>query len=267
MKKHAIQILMAAAVLAMGAAGFFRHTMSSRPIEEEPAPLQAQEINKPIPDIRAAIPPPPKPATNKPEPKALPKIAAPQVKGQPQTAMVNNRRASQYWRNAARRFEQQGKMLNEENDPAKRMNLIRVMGRNVRIDTLSTLDWAMGMEDPEEQRAALDAINQNALVGIGARIQTDETGLPKIVDTTILSAIASTGMAEPGDYISGMVNSDGSTTYFKDLPVRQIVQFLHGQPGTEIRLLMERAPTEGDTEPYSFDVPVLRSMIIMQPPF
>ncbi|RKX46195.1 MAG: hypothetical protein DRP64_03540 [Verrucomicrobia bacterium] len=158
-------------------------------------------------------------------------------------------------------------MLNEENDPAKRMNLIRVMGRNVRIDTLSTLDWAMGMEDPEEQRAALDAINQNALVGIGARIQTDETGLPKIVDTTILSAIASTGMAEPGDYISGMVNSDGSTTYFKDLPVRQIVQFLHGQPGTEIRLLMERAPTEGDTEPYSFDVPVLRSMIIMQPPF
>ena len=116
-------------------------------------------------------------------------------------------------------------------------------------------------------RAALDAINKNALVGIGARIQTDETGLPKIVDTTVLSAIASTGMTEPGDYISGMMNSDGSFISFKDRPIQQIVKLLHGQPGTEVRLLMERASADGHAEPYSFDVPVLRSMIIMQPPF
>jgi len=53
----------------------------------------------------------------------------------------------------------------------------------------------------------------------------------------------------------------------KDLPVRQIVKLLHGQPGTEVRLLMERDPADGNTEPYSFDVPVQRSMIIVQPPF
>ena len=146
------------------------------------------------------------------------------------------------------------------------MNLIRTMSRNVRIDTLRTLDWVLELDDPAEQRAALEAINQNALVGIGARLQVDETGLPKITETTVLSAVASTGMTEPGDYISGIVNEDGSTIYFKDLPVRQIVKLLHGQPGTEVQLLMERAPTEGNTEPYSFDVPVLRSMIIVQPP-
>ncbi len=263
MKKHAVQILMVTAALAMGMAYRYQH----RHAEKETTPLQDQAANEPKLDVRAAIPPRPKPMAKKPESKAPPKIAAPQVKGQPKTAAVNHRPAAQYWQNVARRFEQQGKMLDQANDPAARMNLIRAMARNVRIDTLSTLDWAMGLEDPAEQRAALDAINKNALVGIGARLQVDETGLPKITETTVLSAVASTGMTEPGDYISGMVNADGSTIYFKDLPVRQIVKLLHGQPGTEVQLLMERAPTEDNTEPYSFDVPVLRSMIIMQPPF
>ena len=267
MKKHAIQILVVIAILAMGAVGIFRHITIFRPIKEEPAPLQVQEVNQPRPDIRAAIPPPPKPVVQEPEAKAPPKIAAPQIKEQPKAAVASRRRAAQYWRLAAQRFEQQGMVLDRESDPAKRMNLIQTMARNVRIDTLNTLDWAMGLEDPAEQRAALDAINKNALVGIGARIQTDETGLPKIVDTTVLSAIASTGMTEPGDYISGMMNSDGSFISFKDRPILQIVKLLHGQPGTEVRLLMERASADGHAEPYSFDVPVLRSMIIMQPPF
>ncbi len=267
MKKHALQILMVAAALAMGVAYRYRHAMFHRPVEEEPVPLQAQEVSKPIPDVRAAIPPLPKPAAQKPEPQAPPRIAAPPVGKQPADAEASRRRALQYWRLAAQRFEKQGIMLDRESDPARRMNLIQTMARNVRIDTLNTLDWAMGLEDQTEQRAALNAINKNALVGIGARIQADETGLPKIVDTTVLSAIASTGMTEPGDYISGMVNSDGSFISFRDLPLRQIVQLLRGQPGTEVRLLMERASADGLAEPYSFDVPVLRSMIIMPPPF
>ena len=267
MKSRAIQILIVTAITAMGVAYRYRNTVSGRPAEEEPAPLQLQTADEPKLDVRAAIPPPPKPAARKPEPPASPESAPPQVKGKPKTTAANQRRALQYWQQAARRFERQAKALAQENDPAKRMNLIKAMARNVRIDTLATLDWAMGMENPAEQRAALDAINKNALVGIGARIQVDETGLPKIVNTTVLSAIASTGMAEPGDYISGMVNGDGSVIHFQDLPVREIVKLLHGQPGTEVRLLMERGSPEGNTEPYSFDVPVLRSMIIMQPPF
>ena len=267
MKKHVIQILMAATILAAGVAYRYRHTTTLRPIEEKPVPLPVQEASKPSPDVRAAIPPPPKPVAQKPEPPAPSKIAAPKVGKRPADAEANRRRAMQYWRLAAQRFEKQETMLDREDDPARRMNLIQTMAGNVRIDTLNTLDWAMDLEDPAERRAALDAINKNALVGIGARIQTDGTGFPKIVDTTVLSAIASTGMTEPGDYISGMVNEDGSTIYFKNLPVRKIVQLLHGQPGTEVRLLMERAPADDDSEPYSFDLPVLRSMIIMQPPF
>ncbi len=134
------------------------------------------------------------------------------------------------------------------------------------MDTPSTLDWAMGLEDPEERRAAFEAINDNALTGIGARIETDETGLPKIRETTILSAVASTGQVEAGDYISGMVNHDGSIVYFKDRPIRQIVQYLRGQAGSEIQLLMERASDDG-SDPYSFDVSVQRSLIVVQPPF
>jgi general secretion pathway protein F/type IV pilus assembly protein PilC len=50
--------------------------------------------------------------------------------------------------------------LGRENDPDKRMDLIRSMARNVRTDTPRTLDWAMGLENPDERRAALDAINE-----------------------------------------------------------------------------------------------------------
>ena len=266
MKKHAVHILMVIAALAMGMAYRYRGTVSLQPAGEDATPIPAQVVNEPRKDVHAAIPPPPKPVTEKPEPMAPSKIVAPRIKEQPKAVMPIPRPAAHYWQQAARRFEQQGEMLSQETDPAKRMNLIQTMARNVRIDTLSTLDWAMSLEDPAEQRAAMEAINKNALVGIGARIQVDETGLPKIVDTTVLSAVASTGMTEPGDYISGMVNGDGSTIYFQDLPVREIVKLLHGQPGTEIQLLMERAPADGDTEPYSFDVPLRRSMIIMQPP-
>ena len=266
MKKRAVQILMVTAALAAGVAYRYRSTVSLQPTGEDAPPMQTQTAVVPSLDVRAAIPPRPTPATKKPEPEVPSRSASPKIKNPPKAGMPIPRPATQYWKHAAHRFEQQGKMLSQETDPAKRMNLIQTMARNVRIDTLSTLDWAMSLEDPAEQRAAMEAINKNALVGIGARIQVDETGLPKIVNTTVLSAVASTGMTEPGDYISGMVNGDGSIIYFQDLPIREIVKLLHGQPGSEIQLLMERAPADGHTEPYSFDVPVRRSMIIMQPP-
>ena len=167
----------------------------------------------------------------------------------------------------ALQFEHQRLRFNQETDPAKRKNLIESMARNVQIDTLSTLDWAMALEDPAEKRAALEAINKNALAGIGARIHVDETGFPKITKTTVLSAVASTGQVESGDYITGIVNEDGSTIYFKNRPVQQIVQYLRGQSGTEVRLLMERIMPEGSDESYVFDVPVIRSIIVMQPPY
>ncbi len=269
MKKHTVHILIISTILAMvGAAYRFGRPAPRQPIEREStlakvlSTVPKKEPSKPLQDIRAATPPPNPAPQQQPEPQTPPDIAE-----QTQELTPKQRRRRAYWQRVAQQFEQHEEMLNQENDPAMRMRIIQVMSRNVRVDTLRTLDWAMDLEDPAEQRAAMEAINQNALVGIGANIQTDETGLPKIMDTTILSAVASTGMVQLGDYISGIEAADGSIINFKNLPLRQIVQLLHGQPETEVKLIMERAPTEDQPEPYLFNVPVQRSMIIMAPSF
>jgi C-terminal processing protease CtpA/Prc len=278
MKIRVIYILMMLTALGAGVTCFFQLTTPRRHAEKKVGGLRAQttaapktEESNPRLDVRTAVPslpkPSPEPANKGPAPTAPPKLAASKAKEYPGTTAVNNEAATLYWTEMAHQFRRQQEKLGQENDPEKRMNLIRTMARNVRADTLRTLDWAMNLEDPAERRAALEAINQNALSGIGARIEMDETGLPKLRETTVLSAIASTGLAEPGDYISGIVKGDGSTIYFKGRSLQQIVQLLRGKPGTEVRLLMERASADGNANPYSFDVPVQRSLIVVQPPF
>jgi C-terminal processing protease CtpA/Prc len=194
-----------------------------------------------------------------PAPKA--KKPAPQ-----KAAPAKGRNVDQYWIQQAQRFNKLLERLNHEQDPARRQKLLQAIAQYVRVDTLAALDWAMSLENPKERRAALDAINKNALSGIGARIEMDETGFPKIKETTVLSAIGSTGLVEPGDYIVGMMDGNGQPVYFEGRPTKQVVQFLRGQPGSEIRLMMERVPTEG-TVPYAFDVTVQRSLIVIHPPF
>ncbi len=267
-KKHAVYVLIFAIFTMARMVYCFRHAAPHRPVEEQTTLAQTPTIqpekdpSTPPQDLRAAIPPSPKPAPKQPEPQAPPNIAEPS-----QELTPNQRRLKAYWQRLAHRFNRYDEMLDQEENPAMRMRLIRAMSRYVQTDTLSTLDWAMSLEDPAEQRFAMEAINKNALVGIGAKIQMDETGFPKILNTTVLSAVASTGMVEPGDYISAMVREDGSFIDFKNRSLRQIVSLLHGQPGTAVRLIMERPPTEGQTEPTLFEVPVERSMIIMDPTF
>ena len=125
----------------------------------------------------------------------------------------------------------------------------------------------MALQDPSEQRAALEAINQSSLSGIGARIETDDTGFPRIRETTVLSAIAATGLVEPGDYIVGMVNEDGQPVSFEHLSIQQVVQQLRGPSGSEIQLLIERLPSEGNGASQTFDVSVQRSLLVIQPPY
>ena len=163
-------------------------------------------------------------------------------------------------------FKQQLNQLDRENNPARRKNLIQALGHYVRVDTLKTLDWAATLNDPDERRAALEAINKNALTGIGARIEMDDYGLPKIKETTILSAAESSGMVQPGDYIAGMVKANGTTVSFRGMSMQQIVTYLRGQPGSPIQLRMERAPEYGSTQPIPFEVPLNRSLIVVQRP-
>ena len=170
--------------------------------------------------------------------------------------------ARRYWERLAQQFDQQREQLAREEDPVKRMNLIRSMSRYVRVDTLSAIEWAMSIEDPVERRAALEAVNANSLSGIGARIEIDKTGLPRIRETTVLSAVAATGQVEAGDYIVGMEDASGQAVFFKGLSAGEVARNLRGKPGTPLRLMMERGPTGGSPS-YSFDVTVIRSLLVV----
>jgi C-terminal processing protease CtpA/Prc len=261
MRIRPVYILLSALALA-GIAGISFLSRSSPPQppdSEMPVPPQPL-INEPEQDVRPTPQPPPE--QQEENTIAGRAIVPPQEAQEPAPERTDP--TEHYWRRHALHFEQQQMKLTEENDPIKRLNLIRTMARNIRINTSDTIEWAMGLADPAEQRAALEAINNHALVGIGAHIQLDETGFPKIMQTTPLSAIESTGMTQPGDYIRGMVGEHGEPIYFKGLPIHQIVQALRGKPGTEIQLLMERRTTD-EASPYRFEVPVSRSMIVIQP--
>jgi C-terminal processing protease CtpA/Prc len=266
MKLRVVHILLIGATIGISAV---YHSQKNAPQVQSAEVAQPAAPSEPTPDVRSMIPATPKPSAmpdkNKPQPAPLktPK----QSPAKPSRADQLKVDQARYWDQVEKNFTRHMEQLDLERNPTKRMSLIRRIAQYVRADTLGTLDWAATLTNPTEQRAALEAIGKNALSGIGAQIEVDQTGLPKIKETTILSAVDSTGMVEPGDYISGMVKADGSTIYFKGRPIHQIVQYLRGQPGTEVQLLMERISTDGQTEPYSFDIPVLRSMIVVHPPF
>ena len=227
--------------------------------EPEVIPEQPKET---VVDIKIAIP---EFEINAPVPPAITKPAP-----RPVRALLPEKRrrmaVHRYYDQMERNFEQQLHQLEQETDPIRRKNIITSMGRYVRIDTLAALNWAATLEDREEQRAALEAINRNALTGIGARIEMDDYGLPKIKSTTLLSAAESTGKIQAGDYISGMVAADGRAVSFRGLTMQQIVASLRGPAGSIIQLKLERSPEYESTQPIPFDVSLQRSLIVMAPP-
>lgn len=269
---YKISALILVSILGIGAVVYTQRTPAkteSQPAEHSEIPLPAK-TPLPAPEI-VQVTPPLEVVKQAPEPEEEPVVEAPVVPPKKQAApkpqLSKEERQQQamnrYWDQMARNFNRQLDQLDNEQNPERRLRMIQSIARYVRVDTLTALDWAATLTDPEEQRAALNAINQNALTGIGARIDTDETGLPVIRKTTILSAVESTGMVETGDYIAGMVKPDGSLVYFKDWPLQKVAQVLRGEPGTEVQLMMERVSPDGVW--HSFDVPVQRSLIVMEP--
>lgn len=262
------------AVALLGAIAFLQPDSPEPVAVTEPEPVaMPKPAEQPRPE-----PQPPKPHPVKPAPPAAstaiivpqPVPTRPATTAQARPAPLSKEeqmRAAwqRYWKNAADQFDRQWNRLDHELDPTARSRLIQSMARYVRIDTLQAVEWAMSLTDPQEQHAALEAINQNALTGIGARIEKDETGYPLIRETTIMSAIGSTGLVEPGDYIVGMEDDSGRAISFGEVPLPEIVRNLRGQAGSEIRLQMERISENG--EAYTFQVPVQRSLLVMKPPF
>jgi C-terminal processing protease CtpA/Prc len=270
MKRRPLQLL-AVGIAFVAAAVFLTNRSDEDPATEQSDMAAADErVPEKVPVVmqETTVPDPPAPAAeagmptivkrNKPAQRPPPanRPTGKPTEAQQRAAML------QMWKRAELRFNQQQDQLEGVADPARREQLISQMARNIRMDTLATIEWAMGLEDPAERRLALEAINQHALSGIGARINVDNTGFPRIQETTALSAVASTGMVEPGDYIVGMVNAAGQMIDFENMPIQQIIQHLRGEPGSELLLMMERGP-----DGYPFDVPVQRSLLVIQPPF
>ena len=125
--------------------------------------------------------------------------------------------------------------------------------------------WPTSLHATREGKATFYSAENGgfgALTGIGARIEMDDTGLPKIRETTILSAVDSSGMVAAGDYISGMVKEDGTVLNFNGMSLQQIVRNLRGEAGSEIEIMIERTGPGGRIH---MTVPIQRSLIVMQP--
>lgn len=278
MKIRWITILLIIVMLGAGAALLVRHAREPQGLLETPRPPVPEAAVKPPVDTstRSEQPSFREPA---PKPNTVPQIETiteaetptnqPPAKKPPprRTTLEEEQNAAlkRYWTTKQKLFDQLWAQLEQEQDPDKRRRLIQQMSYHVRVDTLAALDWATGLTDEEERRIAMDAISKNALVGIGARLQLDATGFPSIQETTELSSID--GQVEPGDYIIGMHNENGEAVYFEGMPLPEIVQHLRGEAGTRIRLLMQRMPESGNSDPSTFEIPITRSMIILQPRF
>lgn len=265
MKTRGITILIVATALT-GAAYLVIHTLSC-PFPSDPDPVVLDAPTRTTQKENREILPRPTPTSEKtvvrpPTGKNLP-VAKKNSKPHP----PKPRNPAQYWESQAKRFNQLLEQLALEENPDKRNRLIQNLAAYVRVDTLGTLDWAMDLDNPDEQRAALDAVNKYALSGIGARIEQDETGFPRISETTVLSAVAATGQVEPGDYIVGIVNPEGDPISFQNLSIREVVKQLRGKPGSEVQLLMERVSSDGSGESHTFDVSIQRSLLVIQPPY
>ena len=157
----------------------------------------------------------------------------PEEKPDPQKMPVNQHKNSrqQYWETVIGRFNRQKERLDSETDQTKRSRIIKNTARHVRFDTLNTIEWAISLESEEEQKMAIEAINRNALTGIGARIATDETGYPCIRDMTVLGAMETSGAAQTGDHILGIENESGQWVSFEDMPMPENYQHVTRRSG------------------------------------
>lgn len=231
-----------------------------------PDPTDAPPPAEPEPEPVIEKKPEPKPilVQQKPKPEPKPKMQLVQKEGTKPKPVPQQFDYSKYLKQQTARFTSLMNRLAKETDPNKRRSLIQSISQFIRVDTLATMDWVASLGNAEEQHLAMEAINKHALTGIGAQITMDEVGLPKIQNSTLLGGVEAAGIIEHGDYISGMVQPDGSEVYFAGWPLQKIVQHLRGNAGDNIILMMERPMSNGQFE--SYDAPITRRLIVMPPP-
>lgn len=257
--------LLAAVAAVAAAAIVIDH--AREPVLPQPVAMEGSRL--PAPSVRDSRPPEPDNPVREAVRTVQPTAPADSSALQPPAPVTADTKPAapsvSPWTRAAEYFRDQNDRLLHEGDPQERGRLIQAMAPHIRMNTLETIEWALALADPAERRVALEALNRHALSGIGARIAVDQTGFPRIMETTVLSAVGATGLVEQGDYIVGIRNADGGVISFEGMDLRQVIGNLRGEAGTDVSLYMERVSGAGDRSE-RFEVSVRRSLLVVQPP-
>ncbi|MCH6255466.1 hypothetical protein MLD52_02820 [Puniceicoccaceae bacterium K14] len=109
-------------------------------------------------------------------------------------------------------------------------------------NTTKAMAWADSISDTYEREVAYEAIYENSVKGIGARISSSD-GFPEIRDILANGPLVDSGITE-GDRLISSIESDGTThdLYGKDLS--SVVSALSGEPDSVVQLRILRKNEE-----------------------
>jgi len=144
--------------------------------------------------------------------------------------------------------------LGEQLSPDEQQNFLHaVLASWGAADTDAALKYAGQLQDPAERDAALAAIRTMAPVGIGAalRMQDGYAVINQLIPGTPAQL---SGQILPGDRIVALAQGDGPFVDARGLPLKDIVDMIHGAPNTTVQLQLLAADGGPETPPRTVSV-------------
>ena len=147
-------------------------------------------------------------------------------------------------------------------EPASRQEMITEIAQwYVRNETMLGIEWALALPNPEEQKRAIAAINEHALVGIGAVLSTSEEGYPSIARMVQGGAAMMSEVVQDGDVIVSVIDANGNKVSTLGRSMVEVAQWIRGAPGTSAKLEVQRIDAQGNK--VIVPVEILRQLIPM----
>jgi hypothetical protein len=115
-------------------------------------------------------------------------------------------------------------------------------------DTQAALDWANGLDDPNERDMAIKAIRTSAPVGIGAVLSMKD-GYPVINGLASGSPAELSGQIRAGDRIVAFAQGDSPLLDARNISLADVVNMLRGEPGTAVRIQVMSSEGSADSTP------------------
>jgi hypothetical protein len=144
--------------------------------------------------------------------------------------------------------------LGEQLPPEEQQNFLHaVLASWSAADTDAALKYAGQLQDPAERDAALAAIRTMAPVGIGAalRMQDGYAVVNQLIPGTPAEL---SGQILPGDRIVALAQGDGAFVDARGLPLKDVVDMIHGAPNTTVQLQLLAANADPETPPRTVSI-------------